>query len=133
MILIVAMILAGEAPVALMGREATVGVAWTIRNRIELWGHTIEQIEAAYYGRGDPTWQEIEVAQEVFRAGRDEDPTDGALWAMSKQDVEAWHFRPGDVIYRSPISEAYEIHLYRSNPFENRRPIPPLARAESWY
>lgn len=134
-VLILAAILAGEAPVALMGRDAAVGVAWTMRNRMELWGHTVEQIEAAYYGRGDPTWQEIEVIQEVFRAGRDGDPTGGAFWAMSKQDKEAWHFRPGDVIYRSPVSKAYEIHLYRSSPFEDedRRPIPPLARAESWY
>ncbi len=129
-VLILAIILAGEAPVTLMGRDAAVGVAWTMRNRMDCWGHTVEQIEAAYYGRGTPTWREIGVIQEVFRAPRDEDPTGGAFWAMSKQDVEAQHFRPADIVYRSPVSKMYEIHLYRTDPFETRRPIPPVGRAK---
>ncbi|HEY65548.1 MAG TPA: hypothetical protein G4O02_13360 [Caldilineae bacterium] len=117
-LMILAAILAGEAPVALMGEDAAEAVAWTMRNRMEYWGHTVEQIKAAYFGRGQPTEAELEIVERVFAADRTEDPTDGAFWAMSRQDVESWGFPKGDLVFVSPKSAVYQIHLYREDPFK---------------
>ncbi|GAB4565339.1 MAG: hypothetical protein Kow0047_15810 [Anaerolineae bacterium] len=135
--LALAVILAGEAPVALMGQDAAVGVAWTMRNRMEIWGHTVDQIEAAYYGRGQPTEAEIEVIEQVFAAEPWEDPTGGAFWALSRQDAEARDLPRGDLVFTSPKSAMFQVHLYRADPFrrsddggaEGKRPCPPAGLA----
>lgn len=113
---IIAQILAGESPVRLMGKEAAVAVTWTIRNRM-LGGMGVNDLRTVYYASRWPTAAEHMVVDEVFTARQDADPTSGALYALSAQDVAQHKLRPGDMIFASPVSGILQIHIYKQSPF----------------
>lgn len=109
------MILAGEAPVGLMGEDAASAVAWTMRNRLEDWGWSCEQLAGAYYGRGRPGEGERRIIRQVFAA--EVDPTEGGVFALSKQDVKRLGFPPGDLVFSA---HGLEVHIYRVSPWRRQ-------------
>jgi hypothetical protein len=119
-LILIATILHGEAPIDLMGPEAAKAVVWTVRNRMETWGWDCQRISLSYYGRGQPTSEEINLVREVF--SEDKSNSNRMFFALSRSDVRRLKFHSGDLIYSA---RGFEIHLYSESPWRQRRENPP--------
>ena len=104
--LVLASLIAGEA--GAMGCTAQVAVGHVALNRYN--AGIDSHLGEGFYGWAEPTPESLAAARTALRSP---DSTDGALYALSKQDRHKLGFPPGDVVF---VQGPWEIHVYREWP-----------------
>lgn len=116
-----ASVVAGEAPISLVGIDGHLNTLCTVRNRLDSprYPNTLDGVMAAYYAPPrTPTADELAFAAAILTTpGACAPETPGAFsqiyYVMSQQDIEAHGWPEGDSIAGDGI---FRLHFYATHP-----------------
>lgn len=116
----VAQIVQGEANAQFMrdGGAAAYAVGWVARNRLESgqYGASYQELRAEFNGTivRAPKWRYLAVARMVVNGQRD--PTSGALYVLSQQDMEQLGFSEEGATLVLRASEHRALYFFKEWP-----------------
>ena len=111
-----AQIVQGEASHEFMHYDSAPAycVGWVARNRLESgkYGESYQDLDG-FNGRlmGDPGWRYMAIARLVINA--EEDPTHGAMYVLSQQDVDRLGFDGGEATLVLRASQVRALYFFK--------------------
>jgi hypothetical protein len=118
-----AQIIQGEASHEFMrdNGEAAYCVGWVAKNRLESgeYGSSYQEVQEGFNGSivTDPKWRYLVVARLVIYHRND--PTDGALYALSQQDVDRLGFGGAEACLVLVASAERAVYFFKEWPGDN--------------